>query len=312
MIYQARSRAFTNIALTKYWGKVDSTNAPTTTSIGLTLDKFSTTTKVTFSSEFSVDEFYLDGKRIESPKIEKVINFVREKYRVDLPARIDSTNDVPMAAGFASSASAFAALAYSIDQALELKLTSPEISEIARIGSGSASRSIFGGFSIWSNQPPYYAESLLSQVNFDIKIVDILTNTDVKKVSSTNGMQMALTSPLYKKWVLDSTKTNAEMIDAIENGDLEKIGIIAENNALFMHKLNRTSARPFDYFTDETLEIIETVKKMRSEGFLTFSTIDAGPNVKIITDSTGVQRIKSQFDENKILVQEPGIGAYNV
>lgn len=314
MEYSAQGTAYTNIALTKYWGKQDSKlNTPTTNSVGLTLDTFSTTTNISFSNKNKTDVFVLDGVEQNSNKVSKVLNFVRDKYRVDLFANVNSENNVPYSAGFASSASAFAALAIAINEALELNLNPSEISEIARIGSGSAARSIFGGFSLWHNQPPYQAESILDTdaIDFDIQIVDIISETTVKTVSSTDGMRLAQTSLNYSNWIEQSALDTKNMLQAIKNSDLEQIGLIAEKNALFMHELNRTAENPFDYFTQETRDIIETIQKKRRSGSLVFATIDAGANVKVIADAAGVIEMKNTFKDKKTLVQKPGIGAFN-
>ncbi|MDR2661017.1 MAG: diphosphomevalonate decarboxylase [Lactobacillaceae bacterium] len=310
MIYQAKSKAYTNIALTKYWGKRDEKlNLPTTSSIGLTLDHFSTTTSIEFNPELKKNIFYLDNQKTESEKINKVLNFVQAKYNIDMFAKIESFNNVPLSSGFASSASAFAALAYAIDSALGLGLSKPKISEIARIGSGSASRSIFNGFSLWDKDSGT-ADELMDKVNFDIQIIDLIANEEIKAISSSLGMQLAQTSLHYQDWVYQSAIDTKNMITAIYNIDLEQIGFIAEKNALSMHLLNRTAKKPFDYFTKQTNDILERIKALRNNGVLAFATIDAGPNIKIITNSHNSNLVLNEFNDiSKKIVQKPGLGA---
>ncbi len=201
----AKVRAYTNIALIKYWGKSDlNWNLPTSSSIGLTLDRFYTDTSVEIDQFSKKDFFQLNGQQIEGPKISKIINFIRNSCGNKNFVKVISENHVPTSAGLASSASAFAALTKAASQAFGLELDNRELSKIARIGSGSASRSIFGGFSIWhkgQNKDDSFAESILDPVDFDIRVIDILADKRVKKISSSQGMQLAQTSPNYDSWL---------------------------------------------------------------------------------------------------------------
>ena len=147
------ARAHTNIALLKYWGKQnEKLIMPTTTSVSLTLDEFYTDTTVWFDDTLSADELTLDGEPLTGKGATKVIRFldmVRELAGETRFAHVHSINHVPTAAGLASSASAFAALAGAASKAAGLTLSDADLSRLARQGSGSASRSIFGGFAIW-------------------------------------------------------------------------------------------------------------------------------------------------------------------
>src|SRR5699024_4363557 len=151
---KATARAHTNIALIKYWGKRnEQLILPTNNSLSLTLDGFSTTTTVEFREDLQQDVFMLDDAAVSGQAYERVVQFLdvvrRYAGKTDRHAHVTSTNNVPTAAGFASSASGFAALAAASARALGLSLADHELSRLTRQGSGSACRSIYGGFVEW-------------------------------------------------------------------------------------------------------------------------------------------------------------------
>ncbi|MDN6899830.1 diphosphomevalonate decarboxylase [Oenococcus sicerae] len=313
----SKARAYTNIALIKYWGKSDPLwNLPTTGSIGLTLDQLYTETSAKINDDLKQDYFMLNGQKTQNLKVMKVMNFLRDLTGDRHFVEIFSENHVPTAAGLASSASGFAALAMAASQAFGLSLDRKELSTIARLGSGSASRSVFGGFSIWHaghDHDSSFAESILDPLNFDIRVIDILADKSTKKISSSQGMQLAQSAPNYAAWCSNSQKQIDDMLAAIANSDLEKIGLIAEKNALAMHELNRTAIQAFDYFTQNTRDIIAATKKLYNSGTLAFATIDAGPNVKVITNSENQSTvIETLKNYGEILVQKAGPGVTNV
>jgi len=148
-----KARAHTNIALIKYWGKADEDLIlPMNNSLSVTLDRYYTDTKVTFNPEYTKDTLILNGEEVsddEAKKIYRFMDLVRERSQTSMYAYIESINYVPTAAGLASSASAYAALSAACNEALQLNMSKKDLSRLARRGSGSASRSIFGGFAEW-------------------------------------------------------------------------------------------------------------------------------------------------------------------
>lgn len=312
-----KARAYTNIALIKYWGKRNQKwNLPTTSSIGLTLDGFYTETEVKLIPELNKDLFFLEGLKKENKRVNKIMDYFRKLAGKKIFAIIKSKNFVPISNGLASSSSAFAALAKAASKAFKLDLNKQEVSKIARLGSGSASRSIFGGFSIWhrgKNHRNSFAEEILNPVNFDINIIDIIFNINPKKISSTEGMEKAQTSKNYPKWVKQTKKQTVNMIEAIAEGNIKKIGLIAQNNSLAMHRLNKTSIKPFDYFTKKTYKIIKKVNILQKKGLPIFATVDAGPNVKIITNSQTRKIVMQEFKNyGQIITSKPGPGVKDV
>ncbi|MDR2976305.1 MAG: diphosphomevalonate decarboxylase [Streptococcaceae bacterium] len=293
--------AHTNIALIKYWGKKDAVlNIPTTSSLSMTLDQFYTTTSLEFNPSAAQDTLILNGRETDATRVRKFLNIFRSEFVNFEPLSVSSENHVPTAAGLASSASSFAALTAAINVLLDLNLSPMQMSRYARRGSGSATRSIYGNFAIWNkgeNDASSYAESFLD-ADIGLSMIVAEVSDSAKKISSTKGMQLAQTSPLYADWVRDSERELQEMKVAIKNSDLEQIGFIAQANALAMHELNRTCVQPFDYFVDETRQLIAFTESCYKSGLLAFVTIDAGPNVKIITDHSNEQTLLKRLQEN--------------
>lgn len=194
------ARAHTNIALVKYWGKADEELIiPQNNSLSLTLDHFYTDTTVQFDPTLTADQFTLNGQAQETTKITKFLDIIRQMAASQLFARVESTNHVPTMAGLASSASAYAALALAGSKALGLDLSSKDLSRLARRGSGSACRSIYGGFVEWQkgdSDQTSYAVPLVENLDWDLKMIAIVVNDKQKKIASRAGMQNVVhTSP---------------------------------------------------------------------------------------------------------------------
>ena len=187
------ARAHTNIALVKYWGKADEELIiPQNNSLSLTLDHFYTDTTVQFDPTLTADQFTLNGQAQETTKITKFLDIIRQMAASQLFARVESTNHVPTMAGLASSASAYAALALAGSKALGLDLSSKDLSRLARRGSGSACRSIYGGFVEWQkgdSDQTSYAVPLVENLDWDVKMIAIVVNDKQKKIASRAGMQ---------------------------------------------------------------------------------------------------------------------------
>jgi len=290
---QSTAKAHTNIALIKYWGKRNETLIlPTNNSLSLTLDGFYTKTTVTFKDELTEDIFILDDEIISGEQYRRVTVFLDliRTYagKSGLYAEINSINEVPTAAGFASSASGFAALAAAATKALGLTLTDQELSMLTRQGSGSACRSIYGGFAEWQKGKredgiDSYAVPIAPQDHWDIRVAAVVLDAKMKKVSSREGMKRTVdTSTFFKGWV-DRIPHDLNLIkEGIEERDFEKVGQVAEANCLKMHATTLGAIPPFTYWHDTTMTVMQTVQAMRENGIPAYFTIDAGPNVKVL------------------------------
>lgn len=319
MINKGKARAHANIALIKYWGKRDEKLAlPMNSSLSLTLDCFYTETEVVFDKNIDGDVFYLNGDiqdKSSTNKISRFLDLFRDAAKINTSAEVKSVNYVPTAAGLASSASGFAALAAAANIASGLNLNKRDLSIYARQGSGSATRSIYGGFVEWqkgTSSDDSYAIPI-DDANWDIGMIIVIVNSDKKEVSSREGMKRTVkTSPFYKGWV-ESIEEDLEGIKgAIKNRNLEHMGIIAERNALKMHGTMLGANPPFSYWEPGTIVAMEIVRKLRKEGVPCYFTMDAGPNVKIIcrlSQSDIIkERLKQRFEDEQIIITGPGPG----
>ncbi|MDO4903692.1 MAG: diphosphomevalonate decarboxylase [Limosilactobacillus sp.] len=316
----ATAKAHTNIALVKYWGKRDQDLIlPHTDSLSLTLDEFYTTTTVEFDDQIDADAVSINGEPLSGKAYDKVAKFmdlVREMSGKTEFARVTSENYVPTAAGLASSASAFAALAGAASKAAGMELSRRDLSRLARRGSGSATRSIFGGLVEWQrgvDDATSFAEPIEEEVDFGIEMLAILVDTKEKKVSSRFGMQQSVeTSPYYKLWPEIVADDMVAMKRAIEDRDVDAMGQIAESNALRMHALTLSAQPGFTYFDADTLAAMDEVKALRENGVSCYFTMDAGPNVKVIYDKKDRQVIydalAQKFGADRIVVSKPGPG----
>lgn len=316
-------RAHTNIALIKYWGKEnENVIIPMNNSLSLTLDAFYTETNVTFNENLTTDELYLDNQIQDFDsllKVKTVLDLVRKKAGIKTKARVDSFNYVPTAAGLASSASGLAALAGSASLAAGLNLSQKELSTLARRGSGSACRSIYGGFAEWQKGHSHETSFAVpvDEANWDIGMLFIIVNDKQKDVSSRDGMSRTVkTSPFYQGWLDSLGQDLSAMKEAIAKQDSHKVGEIAERNALKMHATTLGATPPFTYWSPESMRAMDAVRKLRKQGYSAHFTMDAGPNVKIICKQSELEEIKAHllndFTESQLISAKPGPGLQKI
>ncbi len=319
---QATAQACANIALVKYWGKRDSElNLPAAGSLSLTLDALRTTTTVLFDDSLQQDEFELDGEPATTARLSPWLDLVRDHAGFTTRSRVVSRNDFPTASGLASSASAFAALAVAATEAAGISLSKPELSELARRGSGSAARSIFGGFALMhagahADGKDAVAEALPGPDEWPLRmVIGIVGGGKKKGVSSRDAMEhCAATSPLYQAW-LDSVPPDLrDAQDAIASRDLAKLGAITQGSAMAMHAAALASRPAVRYWHPATLSILDAVDALQIQGLAAHPTMDAGPHVKVLTslkDSAEVAAaLESLHEVSKVIVSAPGPGAH--
>ena len=317
--------AGTNIALVKYWGKRDvALNLPATGSLSLTLDRLGTRTTVAFD-DGATDRLVLDGAPADEPATARVSAFldrVRARAEIARRALVTSDNSVPTAAGLASSASGFAALALAATRAAGLTLSPTELSALARIGSGSAARSIFGGFVEMArgeraDGSDAVAHALPEQgpdgAGWDLRLVVAITASGPKAIGSTAAMtHTARTSPYYEAWVAAVPADLAAARAAIAARDLAALGVVAERSALRMHAAAMAADPAIIYWNAATLSAIAAVRALRARGTDAFVTIDAGPHVKVLCRAAdadavaGALRAVPGVSETLIAASGPG------
>lgn len=303
-IFHAKYRAHTNIALIKYWGKRhQELFLPVTNSLSLTLDAFYTDTAVTFDAALVHDQFILNGELQDdaaTAKITRFVNLFRQQKEIDLPVKVESYNHVPTAAGLASSASAFAALACACNAALGLNLSPQQLSTFARQGSGSASRSLFGGFVEWhkgygDESASSFAEPI-DAADWDIAMLVVMLNKHSKKISSRIGMQLTMeTSPFYALWEEEVERDLTAIKEAIATHDFDTMGRITEHNAMKMHATMIAANPSFTYWEPDSLKAMDIVHRLREQGISCYFTMDAGPNVKVLCRASQAELVQQAF-----------------
>jgi diphosphomevalonate decarboxylase len=321
----ATARANANLALVKYWGKRESSlNLPATGSISLTLDGLWIEAQVAFDDEGAdrfADRLEIDGSPAageEAHRLERFLDVVRAEAGRRERATVATRGALPRGIGLASSAAAFAALALAGSRAAGLRLEPPALSALARRGSGSAARSIFGGFVEWrrgdrADGHDSVAVQLAPPERWDVRVVVAVTTTAPKAVSSRDGMTRAATSPFYPAWVAGADADLAEARAAIEARDLEALGLLAEHSALKMHAVGLAARPPLVYWRGATIECVHRVWELRADGTLAFITIDAGPQVKVLCGPADASRVADVLAAvpgvERVLTCLPGSGA---
>ncbi len=278
-----RAIAHPNIALIKYWGKRDvDKNLPAVGSISITLRDLYTAMQVEYDDALQNDELTVDGEADDAmlPRISACIDRVAGISRPR--ARVSSSCNFPIAAGLASSASAFAAV--TVAAAAGRDLDAAELAGLAGQASGSAARSLFGGFVELANRDSSVeVRSVLAADEWPLEVVIAITETGPKPVGSTEAMEISRkTSPFYSSWVDQQDQDLATARDAIAGRDFEKLAAIAEHNCLKMHSIMWASRPPVVYWNAATMRCLQTVRKLQGEGRAVFFTIDAGPQVKAV------------------------------
>ena len=313
---QATAIAQPNIALIKYWGKRDvARNLPAVGSISITLSSLHTQVSVELLMAASTDELIVNGVEDSSmlPRISACLDNVMGGHRDR--ARVVSSSNFPIAAGLASSASAFAATTVAAAKAADLDLGTDELARLAGRASGSAARSLYGGFAELRNAGDSIELSTLRDLeSWPLQVVIAITETGPKGVGSTRAMEISReTSPFYSSWISQQDQDLNVARDAIAGEDFAALANVAEHNCLKMHSVMWASRPPMVYWTAATLRCLETVRQLQQDGHRVFFTIDAGPQVKAVCmpeDAQAVARALADTDGvQKVMTSDLGSGA---
>lgn len=323
--HKATYRTGSNIAFIKYWGVADaSLNLPLNNSISMTLADAHTTTTLVWDvrGQLVEDEFTIDDLRFMGLRAERLVRHldrIRRLAGVDYRAKVVSRNNFPMASGIASSASGFAALTVAGCRALGLDLTDTQLSALARRGSGSASRSLFGGFVEWEHghdDASSVAHQLFPPDHWALVDIVAVVSGAAKLVSSEGGHQLAATSPLLNGRLASLDKALDEVRQAIAERDLQRLGPVIEADALAMHAVMMTSTPSLLYWQPGTLEILHAVQRWRADGLAAYFTIDAGPNVHLICEAKDAMTVEHLLEVlpsvQSIITSHPGTGPQEV
>ena len=312
--------AHPNIAFIKYWGnRDDALRLPLNGSISMNLSGMETRTTVQFDQALVQDHFELNGETQSGPGLQRVSDFLDQVRRLAISnhfARVSSSNNFPTGAGIASSASAFAALALAASKAAGLDLNQKDLSRLARLGSGSACRSIPDGFVEWlpgDNDASSYAVSIAPKDHWDLVDAIAVVSQGHKPVGSSDGHKLAHTSPLNAQRVLDAPERIRNCREALLWRDFARFAEVVEFDSNYMHAVMRTSNPLLVYWEPATEVLLWQVWQWRKDGHTVCATVDAGPNVHVLALKSELEWLQKALLElpgvEKVLVGEPAEGA---
>jgi len=313
---KATAVANPNIAFVKHWGKADEAlNLPANPSLSMNLAALTTVTTVEFRPGQVSDVVVIDDQPAAGQALARVVaHLERVRALAGIPfgrarAMVASRNDFPAATGLASSSSAFAALTLAATQAVVLSLDEAALSRLARLGSGSACRSVPAGFALWEIEE---AHQFAPPEHWDLHDAIAIVTTQAKAVGSPDGHALAPTSPLYTARLAAVPEWLATVKDGLARRDLAAMGPAVEADALAMHGVMMTSQPSLLYWLPATVAVLQAVRAWRAGGLEVYFTIDAGPNVHCLCRSADVseveKRLKAVPGVQEVVVSGPGAG----
>lgn len=299
----------TNIALCKYWGKRDTDlNLPNTDSLSIALKDKGAMCKLDIHDK-NYDSVILNDVLINdsTPFVKRLTAYLNLFRRPgSWHVSVDIQMNLPVAAGLASSACGFAALACALNDLCQWQLNQRQLSILARLGSGSAARSLWEGFVEWhagiqSDGMDSYAEPI--DMEWDDLCVGILTvDAGEKHISSRDAMLQTVNSSLfYSLWPKKVSQDIVMIKRAIQNNNFDLLAGTAESNALAMHATMLTSWPPICYSQPKTNELMHRVWHLRQQGLPVYFTQDAGPNLKLLFEKEHAETVKTEFPDLEVV-----------
>ena len=316
--YTATAEAHPNIAFIKYWGNRDhEARIPSNGSLSMNLSGLVTRTTVTFRPDLGGDRLILHGHMVGGQalaRVSRVLDRVRAWSAMGWYAEVQSENNFPTGAGVASSAAAFAALAVAAAAAAGLTLPERDLGRLARLGSGSASRSVPGGFVEWhagTRDEDSFAESIAPPSHWALTDCVAIVSASHKAVGSSRGHLLAETSPYQAVRVADAPRRLRLCREAILQRDFEAFAAVVEADCHMMHAVMQTSTPPLLYWEPTTVALMHAVRRWREqEGLPVAYTIDAGPNVHVLCPEAAADTVRRRLLDvpgvQDVLVARPG------
>jgi diphosphomevalonate decarboxylase len=295
---RATATAHPNIAVIKYWGKRDlPLNLPAVPSLSVTLDRFTSVTTVTWGIDGPVDHIEMNGGPASAKEAAKLSAFLDRLDPRRPRARVVTSNNFPTAAGLASSASGFAALALAANAASGAGLSASALSVLARQGSGSATRSLWGGWVEWAvgeaaDGSDSHGIPVAPADHWDLRVVVAIVGAGPKDTGSTEGMiRTQRTSPLYAGFVQSAAEDLAAAREALLRRDLATLGERMEHSTLKMVGTMTSARPPIRYWRPASMAAMDAVLALRAQGVGAWATSDAGPNVKVLCAAADAERV---------------------
>ncbi|GAB6088965.1 diphosphomevalonate decarboxylase [Spirochaeta dissipatitropha] len=288
-----------SLALVKYWGKAETgLNIPATGSIAVSLSGLNTSTDIRLIQDSKQDRMILNGEVRNDPKINSFLDYFRQRYpqAKKLVFEINSSNNFPTSAGIASSSSGFAALAIGLARASGLQLDNSELSRLARCGSGSASRAVFGGFTSFPAGAEAASQLFGHEHWPDLQIIVVMVHTGSKPVGSRDAMELTRkTSDYYQAWIELSADLQISAEQAVAERDLSKLGPIMRRSYMAMFGSMFAADPPVLYWLPDSVALIHQAAEWRRKGLEIWETMDAGPQVKLICTRKELPRIEADL-----------------
>jgi diphosphomevalonate decarboxylase len=318
---KATAIAHPNVALIKYWGKADDNlKTPMNNSISVTIDGLYCKVTVDFSEEYKKDWATINGQEPQQKTLERAaeqLDTVRKAAGITLRAKSAVEMNFQVGIGLASSSAGFAALTAAAAKAAGLKLDKKALSILARKGSGSSCRSIYGGFVEWvkgSSDKTSYAMQLADEKWLDLRTISAVVSTKERMADTRGGMKIAKdTSPLYAARLKFVEKELPLMRKAIKNKDFSAMGKIAERDCMLLHATAITADPVLLYWTPETLKIMHAVRVWRQNGLEAYYTVDTGANIHVFCMPENEQKVLDDLQSiggiTSIHKNKPGEGA---
>lgn len=299
-------KAFANLALVKYWGKQDSVrNLPATPSIGINLQELFVETEIEVASPTPGTEpdaqpdltVEVNGDLQPPERYASFMQALKETSGFQGRLRARSRSSFPPGAGLASSAAGFAALAVGAAVLAERsggrELSERERSAVARVGSGSAARGVIGGISLFPAGAEHAEQIAPASAWPELRVVVATVTTAAKSISSRRAMESTRdSSPYYRAWLDDAELLKDEALRAIDGRDLEALGEVIRVSYLRMHATMLAARPPVRYWLPVSVQVLEVCEELRRQGVAAYETMDAGPQVKIITNTVDKDRVK--------------------
>jgi diphosphomevalonate decarboxylase len=283
---QAEAVAHPNIALIKYWGnRRADLRLPANSSLSMTLSRLETHVRVLFDPSLANDCLTINLRSANPEALQRVsrqLDRIRLLAGITQRADVATSSNFPSGAGIASSAAVFAALSLAGAAAACLEASEAEISRLARLGSGSACRSIYGGFVEWpaeADDADSYGIQIFAQGHWALADIIVVVSLSAKRVSSTEGHAAAVSSPIQAARIADCQRRLGICKRAIAERDFTLLAEVVELDSNLMHAVMMTSTPPIIYWQPSTLAVINAIRALRREGLPVCYTLDAGPNV---------------------------------
>ncbi len=326
-----RATVASNIAFLKYWGKRDKAlQWPANDSLSMTLDQLKTETRARL---YQGDDhlFRFEGRVYtrQTRQFDKAFRHLDELARLlgeERRLEIDTLNHFPIGAGMASSASGLAALtiatlaawldAPTFDRLAAQGFSAERLAHLSRLGSGSAGRSLFGGYVVWEagvTADQQRVWPFAPATAWNLRDTVVVCSADEKSLSSSDAHQEAWSSPLFKPRLAGLPERMKAMQAALERRDMESLGPLLETEALEMHAVIMTAGQPHQYLAEASLDFLVRLRNARQAGKVqAYFTIDAGPNIHVIHEASEHEKLcqwlKSEYPTQLLLHDKVGSG----